>query len=1328
MPPEPNPNENIDSSELYEPENPTEEVDDEEQENGNENNSNNGDQKAATKDDGDDNGDDDSDDDDDENDDKKKKDENNSEKEISQNIQDSDKHNQSDDSSSDSSTNTDIAMQKTSVEEKDSNKDNDKRSDTVRSPSPAVSEIRLPESETAAANRKGVLELYDDSDWEELDIDRPKDNKNIEKAIENNKTSNIENDENENIDEQDRSYTPCLDENNEPEELEGEECGTTTPLIEENTATVAEESPDKETKNDKEGEDNSAGNIVNMDTELISDEEDDLDRANKDRKKRQKSIDKRNDRDRRDNEKVETFKKIGSKQKGRNYRGEKQPVTNSKRSGKRRKSSRSLSRSRSVDSFRSRGRRSRSRSHRFRGRVDRSRSRSRSNNKENQGRWGGNFRDSGRFQRHNVSNQQSRQKRRELPRYDVRNVVGHHSPPKTIAKDRYGRDTSRNRRSSRSISRGRRDPPPRSPYSRSRSRSRSRNRRLSISLSPSPSYSRRRSLSPSRPVRQLSPPRRRSASVGRRTPPFRQRTRSPLRVMRSRSISPGPVQRMNGRKSSRHLRGVSAPRNHSRGRLRSRSISLSPRYTPRISRSRSKTPRPKGKKKKAKESRKKKSKRRVPTISPSPNRRISRQADPFDIEKPPKKKRRRSLRAKSPVHDDHGWSPSPSPPPQAVINNYEYPADKNVSWTPPMQSPLLGLFSSGEVRSVSRSSRKERNKRGKKKKKNEKRRDGRKEKKRKRRTETPEPAPSKEVFASGNNILVSVSFNKETTANQQQAQQTIVTLPPNREDLLSNRRTSIDRVTNSSATTKKRKEKRKKLDTKPVAIIDLERSPFQVEQEPADVIVLTDSEETLERDQREHRRDRCRSESCPRDPDSEPHRNQRSGVSVGQRGDKSPEHLDTIHEESYDLTQTGGPKTPPEPPIVKFNLQTKKQSKVRNPLHEDDDLASDAELDERQQQQQQDNHRSDLDTIHVQNSQKIGPNTPPESGPCSPDAYDPFEPTKSPSISPRSPTPPPSQLDVSQNTMCVESSGELGSSQKHLSNVDSEQQRREQIPGLGGNVAQSASLNPVDLVMALINSKTSTNNGQDLTNKSNDTQHMNNMGGVNSHDDSFRDKADEGNAITILSNLLIPTGNMQHIPSISSPTPPAMNKKILPGLPKIGGSVGGSSSSGVNVRNGGTSNNADDSFNMNDIESPYSPGSADYEDLFEPPPDTSGNKRRSKRTSAVGVSGKPEVFDNLFGSSSPVGNVRLPSYTPSKKHKLSAAAGASRKSKVKGGFSLITNITDVFWVIDSIFTHLFFYIISVSFNFFFFLSTYKYLGSIFLINSYRLYKLIHKQV
>ncbi|XP_013098608.2 serine/arginine repetitive matrix protein 2 [Stomoxys calcitrans] len=1126
---------------------------------------------------------------------------------------------------------------------------------TVRSPSPAPSDAGIAESEArptkAGKGHGNVIELYDDSDWDELNADKNAVSKGKDKTH----GKSVENGDDA---EPDRSYTPCLDENNDPEVDMGRE-----------TPAVSSLTPDKNLNNNS-AEKSKEGGGGETDIELIISEEEP---PENNRKKRGGNL-----LDPTEEAKSAKFKKV-KKRKKRNYRGDKQPFTNrfrrrsfsrsrsrSRRRSRSRLRSHSRSRSRSYGSFRSRSRSP------GRGRR-RGRSHSRSDRREKR-RWGGsgNLRgrswDGGRIPRNN------KPKRRELPRYDVRHVVANKP-----VRDRFGRDNSRARRASRSMSR-RRSNFSRSPFSRSgsrsrlrsrsrrrsfsrsrsrsprlrsrsksrsisksrsktplsRSRSRSRPRRPSISLSPSPQYNRRRSLSP--PPRRFSPIRRRSISPRVRRSPMRRRSRTPLRVMRSRSISLGVEQRMNGHKPPHRFRSGSRPRNFSRERLRSRSrsISLSPRYTPQMNRLRSKSPPLKSKKKK-KDARKKKSKRRLPSLSPSPNRRIARQADPFGIEKPTKKKRRHLPKAKSPI-DDHGWSPSPSPAPPVIASNVDYQQDKNISWTPPMHSPILDHYPPIIRRSVSPSSRKEKGKRSKKKKKeSSKRRTIRKEKKRRRRTETPEPIPSKEVFASGNNILVSVSFNKENTANPNHGQQTIVTLPPNREDLLPNRRVSIDHVNKSSSSSKKRKEKRKKVESKPVAIIDLERSPFQVEQEQTDVIVLTDSEENRERAQSEHRRDRRRSESCPRNDEMDMHRSQRQEADSSQR-DKSPERMDTILEESYDIPQTG-PKTPPEPPGVKFNLQSKKTNKVRNPLHEDDDydLPTTSE-----QQQVQETHNSDLDTMHVQSSQKIGPNTPPESGPCSPDAYDPFEPTKSPSISPRSPTPPPSQLDVSQNT---EGTGEIGSSQKHHEN---DPPRRDQMSGIVGSIAQGAALNPIDLVMALMGSKNMTANNQDLANKSNEPkQYSSNM---NSHDEPFRNKSDD-KSVTVLSNVLLSSGN-----GISSPTPPTMAKKILP-LPKITGSVGGSSSSGVNMRNGGASNNNDDAYTLHDADSPYSPGSGDYEDLFEPPPDTNaGTKRYSKR----GAGGKVETFDNLFGSSSPV--LRLPSYTPSKKH----PAGASRPSKTKG--------------------------------------------------------------
>lgn len=101
--------------------------------------------------------------------------------------------------------------------------DDDDETKTRSTPSPTTKDARTVD------RGKGVLELYDDSDWEELEIDRPKE---FEKALleettvpspiatnkeategepSSSKNSNSETDP-------DRSYTPCLDEKTLEEE------------------------------------------------------------------------------------------------------------------------------------------------------------------------------------------------------------------------------------------------------------------------------------------------------------------------------------------------------------------------------------------------------------------------------------------------------------------------------------------------------------------------------------------------------------------------------------------------------------------------------------------------------------------------------------------------------------------------------------------------------------------------------------------------------------------------------------------------------------------------------------------------------------------------------------------------------------------------------------------------------------------------------------------------------------------------------------------------------------------------------------------------------
>lgn len=1270
--------------------------------------------------------------------------------------------------------------------------DGDEDTKNRSTPSPILKDSR------AADTGKGVLELYDDSDWEELDIDKPKE---FEKALERDKPATVtatnDSPKKNSADEvePERSYTPCLDEKTLEEEATTS--GQHTDKSEKRKSGDSKKSESKVSdKEDSDGVATKRSNTTAMGTELISEDEDltndnETKRRSRSRsrsrspsrsRRRNKSGSKSKRSSKRDKENAETFKKVGKRRKDRNYRGDKQQRKERSRSRRSQsKSPRSVSRSFSRNRNRSRSRiavswspnrsppnrnrslnrsRSLSKSPRpIRRRDSRSKSFSRSRSNSNgrhrtsyrsreytragfngRGRERGGIRYSYRNQQvqgrsgyqhqsqhyqqqsyqqqqgqqyhnpqhpnHNLQPFFNRPKRRELPRYDVRNVV---SASRHHQKDRYGRDATRSARS-RSISFERRKQS--RSFSRSLTNSHSRSvspkRFRSFSISPSPppgvnAIRRRSSLSPlerrfNRSPSQPPPSLAGGAAGGRISPMHRMQRGNSAISLHSRSHTP---LRMNGGRNLAGIGGKHTP-------------DYSPRYTPRLSRSRSKSPR---KKKKKKSDKKKKNKKRPASNSPVGRlRRISRQRDPFDdaddflgpqLGKKPKK---------SASH----WSPSPTPSISGEHMNFIHNSggmagEKPSSWTPPLTSPRApgALHYTEDPRRsftpvVSKKMKTKRDKSKKKKKPLDKQQ--RKEKKRKRHTLTPEPMPSKEVFASGNNILVSVSFNKEATSSNALAgtaqHQTVVTLPPTRDEFLVGRRTSIDRLTNNSGG-KRSKRKRKKLDAKPVAIIDLERSPFHVHQEPADVIVLTDSEDA--NDNQALRRERRRNSAVS----NADHQSMREN---GQREKTPPaDCMDTILETSYEnLTQTTGPKTPPEPQhLVKFNLPAKKQHNVRNnPLHDDaDDIHSADEMEtvcsmrsgiDGGDSQQQQAHVND----GLIPAQKIGPNTPPESGPCSPDAYDPFEPTKSPSLSPRSPTPNPTQSLESNSGINagVDKIDTLSGTQKHNSSSSHNDDAMADVSSSTANLSNASStttqtntnvINPVDLVMALMNKPSNSSMQQELGNKSCDvtsSQYLSSttmsttLTGVSGNEDK---PADSANTITVLSNVLLSSSTVvsssQHIPVLSSPSTTLSRK--LSSLPKSTGSVA-SSSSGIvnlpagsgNLRNGNTATGSaaggagvggtgvgglilDESFNV-EIESPYSPGSADYEDLFEPPPDANaiGSRGRAKG------SGKTEMFDNLFGSSSPVNQHRSSRFNNTGGRKQQRANNKNeRKSKAKGG-------------------------------------------------------------
>lgn len=975
--------------------------------------------------------------------------------------------------------------------------------------------------------------------------------------------------------EQERSYTPCLDEKTEHDEANGEGGDHDT------------SHSDEKDKADESRGDVSTSVIDGLEMELISEEDEDM--LNDEQNKTSSGQSKGDERNKKSEEiggkrsRKEQFKKISKSTKERNYRDK-------DNRGRPKKRSRSKSRSRS---------------------------RSNSRGKENRNRQRGGAR---------------RNRRKEIERYNVRNVIGQ---PRTY-KDRYGRDTSRPPRSrSRSRSRSFR-------RLRTKSRTRSlspRNERRSFSMSPTPVSAGRlspRRLSPRRispPARRLSPrrrgysprrsksrSRRRSRSLRRSSLP-RRRSRTPLRL-RSRSPSIG---RPNSRRNQRLRRRISS---HSGSHSRSCSRSLS-KYgsrsrspairSPRRSHSRSPL-RHKNKGKRSKDRRKKRTKKRPVSMSPAspPVKHAERAAVPA-------RKKKKRVRSKSPVMDEDRWSQSPEPMADAAMMASQ-PNDS--SWTPPLigsNNDNLTVILKNKNAAVNGNNRKKRER----KKKGEKRREiiSRKEKRRQRSEMRESPvAPSKEVFASGNNILVSVSFNKDNNPPPP-TQTTVVTLPPTREEIISKRR-SVERQGRKQKKSKeKAQRRRKKVDAKPVAIIDLDRSPFQViAQSPRDIIVLTDESD--------------------REGDEEGN-NKRKAINNGMDMGQNDRALDDMQlnnmdktvemqrpntmeeEESFEMQQLG-PKTPPDPPsTIKFSLAKTKQIKVRNPLHDEQ---------EEMQEQAEAEHPDDQMQMHPAN--KIGPNTPPESGPCSPDAYDPFDPTKSPSMSPsHSPAPPQDSAPDDTN--------------EKISHV----QETNAVEARPATMTQEKNLNPVDLVMALINTKASMSQQEMMnmnadsggyTMKADGTESMNMVGDENN--------APCGKNITVLSNVLIskPQNRTNQMLASSPPISKSQSQNLnkLPKQP-------------TNRQNGGAGISNDDmgigTAGSNDPESPYSPGSADYEDLFEPPPPTIDNSISLAQLAHNRKANKAEIFDNLFGSTSPADRARVSNFTRRKSGK------STKKTSVKGG-------------------------------------------------------------
>ena len=547
-------------------------------------------------------------------------------------------------------------------------------------------------------------------------------------------------------------------------------------------------------------------------------------------------------------------------------------------------------------------------------------------------------------------------KKKDIERYDVRKIVKNKEVRKT---DAFGRDLISK---SRSLSRSR---------SRSPMRERSRNmlRRDSRSFSRSRSRSYRRGRSPVR--RRYVRSRSRSHSKSVRRSYSRSRSRSRNRKTKKKIKTKGRT-----KARSRSVGRISS--SLSRGRRRS------------VTRSRSRDPVNRAaRSKKRLRSRKSWSNHasRSPSFSPRRSRSITR----------------------SPVHVKRSYSRSASS-----------------DWSRG-RSPLPRTSSLEKLTVVLTT--KEKKKWKKKKESKKVRKDEKKRKK---------TGNSKEVFASGDNVLVSVNFRNNNSASGNNNAAVIssdrntrlnsVSPVPGAEISRKKKRGSdyeSERVTKkvkksnviskkvvdvalSNAGSKRAKKLTRLsekdaeviLNRKPVAVIDLDMSPYR-EQTPSPVNVVVVSDSGSGDEGKEH---------TPQLPITRvtPNREIEKVQEVIRSESVTVSASSSPIENGY--VPASGPKTPPEPQI-KFSIAKPQQLRqIANPLGDDDD-DDEVDEDDREQRIESLDRRIEKELDSRNEVSHKGPNTPPgPRGPStpktlpspqtSPDAYDPFEPTKSRSPSP----------------------------------------------------------------------------------------------------------------------------------------------------------------------------------------------------------------------------------------------------------------------------------------------------------------------------------------
>lgn len=534
---------------------------------------------------------------------------------------------------------------------------------------------------------------------------------------------------------------------------------------------------------------------------------------------------------------------------------------------------------------------------------------------------------------------------------------------------------------------------------------------------------------------------------------------------------------------------------------------------------------------------------------------------------------------------------------------------------------------------------------------------------------------SKEVFASGDNVLVSVNFNRTSKSGN-----TPIILPsasPVREVSKKKKRSAPDEtdravkktkttsnvsktIVDAALSTQGVAPKRKKLtrlteadadeilNRKPVAVIDLDMSPYREQTpSPVNVVVVSDSGSGEEGKAPAPTVQRARSPDIVVLPTPTP----------------------PVATAPY-LLASSGPKTPPEPPL-KFSISKPQQLRpIANPLAEADDGDVEEPVEsldgqtESALEQSAEGHkgpntppeppepRGPSTPPHGPSTPPRGPSTPktPPSPQTSPDAYDPFEPTKS-----RSPSPMAEPGDAGTDSSLVADSADqsghglsapisLDDASKNTEHADvTNEDVQFDVVDLEATPTKDASAPTVEIIELTSSQGTVHSKGaagaaarkstpQPMTPSTGSTLPLFSLPSPNKTPNRPH-SATTGITVSGIQRLQHRLGSpVNKTPNSVKSTPEKRGPELL--------STGNFKVRNTGKRNGPLQDATNETVDMDD--SPYSPASSEGDDLFDPPaaPPAAAPapalatpyKAAKPKTTPVKATNK---FDLLFGSSGP---------------------------------------------------------------------------------------------